>query len=277
MLHTAIAEVLESSGRAMSPAEIAEHINRHGLYSRRDGSPLPANQVSARIRRYPALFSSTPSGIKMNNLPATAVGTSPITSSTENTAPTLQSRTSPEAVASRLLARDAFRSAADIDDEVPELPGLYAIRIKDANYLPSPYREAAAARGTDLLYLGQATRRTLRHRFVGNELRGKGHGTFFRSIGAVLGYRPPVGSLIGKANTRNYRFSAADTDAIVDWINRHLEVSWVTLDVDDIPRTEVALIRVHRPLLNLRDNPAALSELLVLRHACSMTATQPAT
>lgn len=277
MLHTAIAEVLETSGRAMSPAEIAEHINRRGLYSRRDGSPLPANQVSARIRRYPALFSSTPSGIKLNNLPATSVETSPIPSSTEDTAPTLQSGTGPDAVASRLLARDAFRSAADIDGEVPELPGLYAIRIKDANYLPSPYREAAAARGTDLLYLGQATRRTLRHRLVRNELRGKGHGTFFRSIGAVLEYRPPAGSLIGTANTRNYRFSAADTDAIVDWINRHLEVSWVTLDVDDIPQTEVALIRAQLPLLNLRDNPAALFELLVLRHACSVIATQPAT
>lgn len=277
MLHTAIAEVLESSGRAMSPAEIAEHINRHGLYSRRDGSPLPANQVSARIRRYPALFSTTPAGIKMHNLPATAVETSPIPSSTEDSTPTFQSGTTPDAVASRLLARDAFRSAADIDDGVPEWPGLYAIRIKDANYLPSPYREAAAARGTDLLYLGQATRRTLRHRFVRNELRGNGHGTFFRSIGAVLGYRPPVGSLIGKANTRNYRFSAADTDAIVDWINRHLEVSWVALDVDDIHQTEVTLIRAHRPLLNLRDNPAALVELSALRRACSVTAMHPAT
>ncbi|WP_367620133.1 HTH domain-containing protein [Microbacterium maritypicum] len=78
MLHIAIAEVLESSGRAMSPSEIAEHINRRGLYSRRDGSPLPANQVSARIRRYPALFSTTPSGIKLNNVHAPAVEASPI-------------------------------------------------------------------------------------------------------------------------------------------------------------------------------------------------------
>lgn len=277
MLHAAIAEVLESTGRAMSPAEIAEHINRRGLYSRRDGSPLPANQVSARIRRYPAKFSSTPSGIQLNNVHAPAIEPSPITPSTQDAAPTLQSVTNPNVIASRLLARDAFRSAADIDGAVPDLPGLYAIRIKDANYLPSPYRAAAVARGTDLLCLGQATRRTLRHRFVGSELRGKGHGTFFRSIGAVLGCRPPVGSLIGKANSRNYRFSPSDTDAIVDWINLHLEVSWVTLDVDDIPQTEVALIRVHRPLLNLRDNPAALPELLALRHACSVIAVQPAT
>lgn len=277
MLHIVIAEVLESTERAMSPAEIAEHINQCGLYSRRDGSPLPANQVSARIRRYPALFSTTPSGIKLNNVHASAVEASPIPPSTEDTAPTLRSVTNPGAIASRLLARDAFRSAADIDGEVPDLTGLYAIRIKDASYLPSPYREAAVARGTDLLYLGQATRRTLHHRFVGNELRGKGHGTFFRSIGAVLGYRPPVGSLIGKANARNYRFSPADTGAIIGWINHHLEVSWVTLDVDDIHQTEVALIRVHRPLLNLRDNPVALPELSALRRACSLIAMQPAT
>lgn len=276
MLHIAIAEVLESSGRAMSPAEIAEHINRRGLYSRRDGSPLPANQVSARIRRYPALFSPTPAGIQLRNSHAPAVEASPIPPSTEDTAPARRALTNPNPIASRLLARDAFRSASDVDGEVPDLPGLYAIRIKDASYLPSPYGEAAVARGTDLLYLGQATRRTLRRRFVDNELRGKGHGTFFRSIGAVLGYRPPVGSLIGKANPRNYRFSLADTDEIIDWINRHLEVSWVALDVDDIHQSEVALIRAHRPLLNLRDNPAAIPELSALRRACAVIATQPA-
>lgn len=272
MLHDAIAEVLESTGRAMSPAEIAEHVNRRGLYSRRDGLPLPANQISARIRRYPSLFLRTASGIWLSNPQTPAASASSAKQPTNDADPAPHPSANPDAVVGRLLAREAFRSAADVDGEVPDLFGLYAIRIRDVSCLLSPYREAAVARGTDLLYLGEATRRTLRHRFLRSELRGKGHGTFFRSIGAVLGYRPPAGSLIGKTNTRNYRFSPADTHAIVDWINRHLEVSWVALDVDDIHRMEVALIRAHRPLLNLRDNPAALPELSELRRWCSRIA-----
>ncbi len=41
---------------------------------------------------------------------------------------------------------------------------------------------------------------------LGNELRARGHGTFFRSLGAVLGYLPPKGSLKGKSNQNNYTF-----------------------------------------------------------------------
>lgn len=277
MLHVAIAEVLESTGRPMSAKEIAEHVNRRGLYSRGDGLPLRANQVSARIRRYPSLFVRTASGIWLRNLPTPAIPASSAQQSTSDADPTPQPSANPDAVVGRLLARDAFRSAADVDgDEVPDSFGLYAIRIRDVSDLPSPYREAAVARGTDLLYLGEATRRTLRHRFLRNELRGKGHGTFFRSIGAVLGYRPPAGSLIGKANTRNYRFCPADIGSIVDWINCHLDVSWVALDVDDIHQMEVEFIRAHRPLLNLRDNPAALPELSELRRLCTLIALRDA-
>ena len=35
----------------------------------------------------------------------------------------------------------------------------------------------------------------LNKRMLKQELRSKGHGTFFRSIGAVLGFRPDKGSL----------------------------------------------------------------------------------
>ena len=105
-----------------------------------------------------------------------------------------------------------FQSAALIDDQVPDRFGLYAIRTRDLAALPDPYRAIAEERCSDLIYLGEATGQTLRRRFFRNELRGHGHGTFFRSLGAVLGYRPPAGSLLGKANQRN------------------LDVSWVAFD-----------------------------------------------
>lgn len=36
---------------------------------------------------------------------------------------------------------------------------------------------------------------------------GHGHGTFFRNLGAVLGYHPPAGSLLGKATHETSRFA----------------------------------------------------------------------
>lgn len=53
-LHEAIAVVLREG--AKTPRELADEINRRNLYRRKDGRPLPANQVSARIRAYGYLF-----------------------------------------------------------------------------------------------------------------------------------------------------------------------------------------------------------------------------
>ena len=168
-----------------------------------------------------------------------------------------------------------FQSAGLIDDQVPDRFGLYAIRTRDLAALPDPYRAIAEERCSDLTYLGEATGQTLRRRFLRNELRGHGHGTFFRSLGAVLGYRPPAGSLLGKANQRNYRFSLADATAILEWINANLDVSWIAFD-EGVHNAEVALIQKHKPLLNLRDNPGALPELSALRALCCQIAVTPA-
>jgi hypothetical protein len=90
----------------------------------------------------------------------------------------------------------------------------------------------------------------------------------------VLGYRRPAGSLLGKANQRNYRFSLADMTAIVEWINANLDVSWVAFD-EGVHNAEVALIPKHTPLLNLRDKPDALPELSALRALCCQIAVLP--
>jgi hypothetical protein len=62
-----------------------------------------------------------------------------------------------------------------------------------------------------------------------NELRGHGHGTFFRSIGAVLEYRPPASSLTNKVNKHKYGFIKSARTAIVDWVDVNLEVSCIEL------------------------------------------------
>lgn len=275
-LHLAIQEVLTHAERPLTPRQIADEVNRRGLYTRDDGTPVPPAQVSARVRKYPSLFTATADGIWLSNqvVPVGIVRTE--SPAKRNTSPPQRPVFAPsgvdsDAVEAALTDAAHFRSARGIDKDVPDLFGLYAIRVRDTALLPEPYRSIAEKRRSNLIYLGEATGQTLRSRFLRNEIRGRGHGTFFRSIGAVLGYRPPAGSLVGKSNQRNFRFSPADTAAIAEWINTNLELSCVASDVG-VHAAEVELIRKHTPLLNLRDNPAALPELSALRALCCQIA-----
>ncbi|GAA3871369.1 hypothetical protein GCM10022381_13080 [Leifsonia kafniensis] len=173
----------------------------------------------------------------------------------------------------RLLAAENFRSAGGIDALVPTRPGLYVIKMVERVDLPEPFTSLAIERGHDLIYLGKASQ-SLYTRFLFQELRGRGHGTFFRTIGAVLGFRPQQGSLRDKVNQNNYTFALNDRLEIVDWIDKHLLVSFVVID-DPVGPLEVALIRKHLPLLNIKDNPAALPELKALRGECLSIARNP--
>jgi len=95
------------------------------------------------------------------------------------------------------------------------------------------------------------------------------------SIGAVLGFRPQPGSLLDMTNQTNYTFTLKDRQTIVDWIDQHLLATFVAVD-DAVGPLEVALIKKHRPLLNIQHNPAALLELKTLRDECRRIARNPA-
>ena len=163
-------------------------------------------------------------------------------------------------LAAGLPSQASFRPAGTIGEDAPAGPGIYAIRLHTGSSLPEPFETLLAARGSRLMYIGKAT--SLNSRMLRNELRGRGHGTFFRSIGAVLGFRPLAGSLTEKVNKQNYSFAKPDRDSIVAWISANLEVSWRELSLDEV-----------RPLLNLDGNPLALVELDELRVLCRRIAT----
>lgn len=55
-LHEAITEVIRRAGHPLTYTEIANAINAGRLYSRKDGTPVPASQISARVKNYPHLF-----------------------------------------------------------------------------------------------------------------------------------------------------------------------------------------------------------------------------
>lgn len=54
-LHEAIKQVINEYGPA-AVVEITARVNEQGLYKREDGKPVPTNQISARIRKYPHMF-----------------------------------------------------------------------------------------------------------------------------------------------------------------------------------------------------------------------------
>lgn len=155
-------------------------------------------------------------------------------------------------------------------DCVPDEPGYYAIFVDS----PPVFLDIFAAHipETRLIYVGMATR-SLLSRLVYQDLRHDQPASFFRSLGAALNFRPQKGSLVGNANTKNYRFSATDTRKIIEWIDEHLSVSWSREPPLEIE--EKRLIRLHRPLFNIKHNPQKCKELVALRRLCRERACEP--
>jgi predicted nucleic acid-binding protein len=56
-LHIVMQDILRASGnRWMTPAEIADAVNKRDRYHRRDKTPVPDSQIAARARKYEQMF-----------------------------------------------------------------------------------------------------------------------------------------------------------------------------------------------------------------------------
>lgn len=55
-LHDAIAEILKEAGRPLSTREIADIVNKSGLYSRKDEKLIEKGQIRSRVKNYSKLF-----------------------------------------------------------------------------------------------------------------------------------------------------------------------------------------------------------------------------
>ena len=164
----------------------------------------------------------------------------------------------------------SYTNCSDVDDVIPDKPGVYCLRIKNINSLPSEFADVLKGRKHNIIYVGIATK-SLKRRFLGQELRARGHGTFFRSIGSMLGYKPPKGSLSNKKNKRNYKFFKNDEKKIIAWINKHLVANWTETD-KELESLEDWLIKTYLPLVNLDKNPFALDKIRKLRKECQLIA-----
>ena len=270
-LHEAIEKVLLQYGRPMKTAEIADELNRNQWYRKKDGSAITPFQIHGRTRNYPQMFGRRGILVFLNgHAPTPVVAVAPV--NCVPASPAAQPNASSSFPVELLMDESRFKDAATIDESVDDAPGLYCIRIRDIATLPSPFHGHLEAREHNILYIGIATE-SLLTRFLYHELRARGHGTFFRSLGAILGYRPPKGSLRDKANKRNYKFSPADARATVTWINANLLVNWVPFDGDH-EAAETDLVNAFKPLINLAKNPLRLECLSELRSECVRIANE---
>lgn len=174
-------------------------------------------------------------------------------------------------VIDQLTSAALLVSEKDAERFVPSNAGLYSIFIDHPENLPEPFRGYITRQNTTLVYIGQAST-SLRKRLVDQDLRHLHPSTFFRGIGAVLEFRPPTGSLRGKSNQNNYKFSSQDTKMIVHWINTHLSLRWVILDAKILDTEEQLVINFLKPVMNTTYNPDRLSELSRLRDVCRQIA-----
>ncbi len=264
-LHEAIEKLLQQTGRPMTTIEIANELNKNKWYQKKDGSIIQPFQIHGRTRNYPDLFNRNGSTVSLKVEQITKVPR-PVPIKVEMPITHNKIQVNVDHLEKHLMDEKSFKSAAIIDNLVPHIPGLYCIRINDISKLPKPFDNLIKERKHNIIYIGIASQ-SLCKRFLKQELRATGHGTFFRSLGAVLGYRPAKGSLISKANKKNYTFNPNDEKKIIEWINSHLIVNWVEIE-HDFENLETGMIQKHLPLLNLAKNPAALSLLSKLRAEC---------
>lgn len=168
-----------------------------------------------------------------------------------------------------LLNYENILSVNESTQTVPKQPGLYAIFIREPKKLPDQFKKLLTLQNTKLIYVGKASI-DLHKRLIKQDLKHQGPSTFFRSLGAVLGYRPPFGSLRNINNKNNYKFNREDTKKIITWIDNNLCVSWYELDR---PETiEPNIIKHLKPAFNLKYNPNAITELYILRSECKKIA-----
>ena len=267
-LHAAIEQVLKQEKRKMTPVEIADSLNKNRLYSKKDGSVIKSSQIGARVKNYPHLFIRVGSFISLKSSTGIRKINVPKQSLKSNLS---EIKIKPELTLKVLMNQKNFKSASTIDGEIPEVPGLYCLRIKENAGLSETFSKVLEDRKHNIIYIGIASQ-SLRKR-LNQELRAKGHGTFFRSIGAVLGFTPEQGSLVGKLNQNNYKFSKIDEKKIITWINENLMVNWVLIE-ENLAGIESLLIKMHSPLLNIAGNPGALEEIRQLRETCKNIARE---
>lgn len=266
-LHEAIEQVLVKSNKSLSSKDIATILNKNSWYTKKNGSQIASSQIGARVKNYPHLFSKIDGLITLKSKTG-ILHKKPVKKINKVSADIITSDSN--LLMKVLMNQKNFKPIKENEINIPEKPGLYCIRIKHEAALSSNFTKVLHDRNHNIIYIGLASK-NLKKRFLGQELRAKGHGTFFRSLGAVLDYRPEIDSLVGMRNQNNYKFSKIDEQKIISWINENLIINWVTVETH-LNEIENKLLNEFSPLLNIAGNPGKLNEVTQLRNECKRIA-----
>jgi hypothetical protein len=158
-----------------------------------------------------------------------------------------------------------FKSLKNLENYNFNFSGLYALRIKDISKLSAELKHEVENQESPIIYIGIASKNLSKR--LEEECRGKRHGTFFRGIGALLNLKPPKGSLVGKSNSNNYKFSSTDSIKIINWMNENLIFDILKAD-KNIDYVERDLISHFQPILNTMHNPKKSKILALAREEC---------
>lgn len=267
-LHDAIVQVLKGQKRPLTASEISKEINDKSWHTKKDGSDIMRNQIAACIKNYPDLFNQSDGLIFLKSIS----GNVPVKSAKKGSKKTIINLQEDTGLLKKVLMNEKnFKTISECEQDIPDSPGLYCVRIKDSKKLADVFSNVLSHRNHTIMYIGVASE-SLRKCFLDQELKAKDHGTFFRTIGAVLGYLPEVGSLIGEVNQNNYKFSPENEQEIVKWIEEHLIFNWIAATSTNLNAIEDQLIEENLPLLNLAGNPGVLNNVRVLRNKCKKIA-----
>ncbi len=152
----------------------------------------------------------------------------------------------------KLLIMGTFVPLSSMEERsVPKRRGFYCIKLRKGVSLPAKFGQV---REDGIIYIGLASS-SLYQRFWKQELNCEGAGTFFRSIGTILGFYPPKGSLYGTKSC-NFEFSASDKEAIKKWMRQSLFVNFVPYCCNNLDIIETKLIQSYHPLVNIKKNPS---------------------
>jgi hypothetical protein len=157
-----------------------------------------------------------------------------------------------------LIVNGKFVSIGDLNKSALGSRGFYCIKLKTGSLLPERYQNILEQRTYKYIYIGKAEKSLLRKRLA-QELELTGPGTFFRSIGCVLGYLPVKGHLEGKSNQDNFKFPLKEKLEIIEWLRNNVELSTAKYEEDFV--IEKGLIKKYCPLLNYNHNPLKLQQL----------------
>lgn len=145
-------------------------------------------------------------------------------------------------------------------------PGLYYIRAKSEDVirglsitLYSVYLNRYASPDPLVIYIGKAT--NLRKRLQ-QELYHTGPGTFFRSLGAVMGKKPLLANT--ETGVKNYIFGEPEKSEIISFIENNLEIA---IDFTDIDNEMIEIIK-YKPMFNIQHNPQPVAYIQNARNRC---------